>query len=298
MREEKQAWSRRQRRRLRYLAGQIRKDPCVTVEKLKAFGTGLEFIESRSLGGHDLIDRAREGQGYLEPKGLESALLLFGIKPDDASICRNELAYFLTVNALGCLPDQPAPELAKWLEPANRPFPLRNKPREELMGVDGDACRAAIVKRVQEELVPLRELHAQVVREVDEPALLEELQRASILKDEAARRVARCQAEVRATYHRAWRDLVKVLASAEEARRSGCAGDDDGDEDEDKDQEEEAGVAAEAPSEAVVVVDEPAPLSTETDTLPLPAGRGADIPLPDGPERIVAESHRRKCLQK
>ena len=129
-------------------------------------------------------------RGYLEPEGIEGVLLLFGIRPDDASICRNELAYFITLNALGCLPDQPAPDLAKWLEPANRPFPLRDKPREELMGADGDACRAAIVKRVQEELVPLVELHAQVVREVDEPALLEELQRASILEDAAARRVA------------------------------------------------------------------------------------------------------------
>ena len=138
------------------------------MQKLKAFGTGLaHIIRSLELMLIDLGNR-----GYLEPEGIEGVLLLFGIRPDDASICRNELAYVITLNALGCLPDQPAPDLAKWLEPANRPFPLRNKPREELMGVDGDACRAAIVKRVQEELVPLRELHAQVLSEVDEPALL------------------------------------------------------------------------------------------------------------------------------
>ena len=96
----------------------------------------------------------------------------------------------ITLNALGCLPDQPAPDLAKWLEPVNRPFPLRNKPREELMGADADACRAVIVKRIREALIPLRELHARVVKDVDEPALLEALQRASILEDAAARRVA------------------------------------------------------------------------------------------------------------
>ena len=155
------------------------------MQKLKAFGTGLAFI-IRSL---ELMIIDLGNRGYLEPEGIEGVLLLFGIRPDDASICRNELAYFITLNALGCLPDQPAPDLAKWLEPANRPFPLRNKPREELMGVDGDACRAAIVKRVHEELVPLRELEGRVRREIDEPALLEELQRASILKDDAARRV-------------------------------------------------------------------------------------------------------------
>ena len=68
----------------------------------------------------------------------------------------------------------------------------------------------------QEALVPLRELHAQVVRDVDEPSLLEALNRASILNEEAARRVARCQAEVRLTYHRAWRDLAEILETGEE----------------------------------------------------------------------------------
>ena len=136
-------------------------------------------------------------RGYFTPEGLEGVLLFFGMTPDDATICRYELAYTITLNNLGCLPDQPAPDLAKWLEPVNRPFPLRNTPREELMGADADACRAVIVKRLQEELIPLRELHARVVKEVDEPALLEALQRASILEDAAARRVARCLAEVR-----------------------------------------------------------------------------------------------------
>ena len=95
------------------------------------------------------------------------------------------------------------------------------------MGADADACRAVIVNRIRDALIPLRELHDRVVKEVDEPALLEELQRASILEEPAARRVARCLAEVRLTYHRAWRDLVKDLESGDQEGQSGSDPDDE-----------------------------------------------------------------------
>jgi len=42
--ETKDAWHRRQRRRVLYLARQIRKAPWATVQKLKAFGAGVAFI--------------------------------------------------------------------------------------------------------------------------------------------------------------------------------------------------------------------------------------------------------------
>ena len=223
-------------------------------------------------------------------------ILFFGMTPDDATICRYELAYTITLNALGCLPDQPAPDLAKWLEPVNRPFPLRNKPREELMGADADACRAAIVNRIREELIPLRELHARVVREVDEPALLEALQRASILEDAAARRVARCLAEVRMTYHRAWRDLVKDLETGDQEGLSGSNPDDeeegndqDQNEDQDQDQDGEAGVTAEAPAEAVIH-EEPEHPATGADAVPEPGCGEAGEFLPFQPEKIVEQS--------
>ena len=44
VRETKEAWYRKQRRRVRYLARQIRKNPPATVQKLKAFGAGVAFI--------------------------------------------------------------------------------------------------------------------------------------------------------------------------------------------------------------------------------------------------------------
>ena len=231
-------------------------------------------------------------RGYFEPEGVEGVLLFFGMTPDDATICRYELAYTITLNALGCLPDQPAPDLAKWLEPVNRPFPLRNKPREELMGADADACRAVIVKRIREELIPLRELHGRVVKDVDEPALLEALQRASILEDAAARRVARCLAEVRMTYHRAWRDLVKDLETGDQEGLSGSNPDDEkegNDQDQDQDQDGEAGATAEAPAEAVIH-EEPEHPATGADAVPEPGCGEAGEFLPFQPEKIVERS--------
>jgi hypothetical protein len=43
-RDTHEAWRRRQRRRVLYLAHQIRKNPSATVEKLKALGAGVAFI--------------------------------------------------------------------------------------------------------------------------------------------------------------------------------------------------------------------------------------------------------------
>ena len=290
VRETREAWLRKQRRRVRYLAGQIRKDPWGTVEKLKAFGGGVAFIIESF---QNMIDELGN-RGYFKPEGVEGVLLFFGMTPDDATICRYELAYTITLNNLGCLPDQPAPDLAKWLEPVNRPFPLRNKPREELMGADADACRAVIVKRIREELIPLRELHGRVVKDVDEPALLEALQRASILEDAAARRVARCLAEVRMTYHRAWRDLVKDLETGDQEGLSGSNPDDekegnDQDQDQDQDQDGEAGATAEAPAEAVIH-EEPEHPATGADAVPEPGCGEAGEFLPFQPERIVERS--------
>ena len=208
--------------------------------------------------------------------------MMFGMPVDEEENRRNRLAYWITLNTLGCTPEESAAELAKWLEPANRPLPLRDQPIEELMGADAAACRAALVTRLQEAVGELRELEIRVRQETDEPALLEVLQRASILKDDAARRVARCQAEVRATFHRAWRDMVVVLESDEEKGLPEFGVDD---EDNDQDEDGAAGVMAEAPPEAVTR-DEPEPPSMGADAVPEAACGGADEFLPFQPEEL------------
>ena len=112
--------------------------------------------------------------------------------------------------------DTSAAEIAEWLEPANRPEVLRDLPRHELTGVDPDDCRGLLVGLFAEELARLRDLEQRVRREVDEPRWVAALQRASILSDEAARRVTRSHAESRTTFHRALKDLFRTLDRDEE----------------------------------------------------------------------------------
>jgi len=283
VREEKEQWHRKQQRRLRYLTGQIRKKPpCEIVKKLMAFGEGVDFL---AVSFRAMILEINE-RGHLGPEAVECLRLLFGIPLDEDENRRNRLAYWLTLNTLGCTPEESAAELAKWREPANRPLPLRDQPIAELVGADAAACRAALSKRIQEAVDELRELEIRVRKETDEPALLEVLQRASILKDDAARRVARCQAEVRATFHRAWRDLVVVLESDEEKGLPEFGVDD---EDDDQDKDGAAGVMAEAAPEAVTH-DAPEPVSMGADAVPEPASRGNDEFLPFQPEELSDRS--------
>jgi hypothetical protein len=216
---------------------------------------------------------------------------MLGIPEEENENRRNRLAYWLTVNTLGCTPeDEPAAaELAGWLEPANRPLPLRDQPVESFLGADAAACRAALSQRFRQEADALRELHTQVVKDVDEPAMLEVLQCASILKDDAARRVLRAHADVRATFHKAWRDLVTVLESDEEEGLSDFDENDDQNEDNDEDASGGADVTAEAPAEAVIP-EEPAAVSTGEDGVPEPQCGEHDDFLPFQPEKIVEQS--------
>jgi hypothetical protein len=249
-----------------------------------AFGEGVAFLaDSLRAMIHEINER-----GHLCPEAVECVRMMFGIPLDEEENRRNRLAYWLTLQTLGCTPEESAAELTKWLEPANRPLPLRDKPIEELMGADAAACRAALSKRIQEAVDELRELQIRVRKEKDEPALLEVLQRASILKDDAARRVARCQAEVRATFHKAWRDLVTVLETDEEKGLPEF-GVDDEDNDQENDEDGAASVMAEAPPEAVIL-DEPEPLATGVDAGPEPACRGNDEFLPFQPEEFAGQS--------
>jgi hypothetical protein len=283
LREDKEKWRRKQKRRARYLAGQLQKPPSPReiLEEMKAFGAGVGFL----IGSFEALIRELRDRGQLCPKGVKSARLMLGIPEEENENRRNRLAYWLTVNTLGCTPEDEhaAAELAGWLEPANRPLPMRDQPVEEFLGADAAACRAALSQRFRQEANALRELHTQVVKDVDEPALLEVLQCASILKDDAARRVLRAHADVRATFHKAWRDLVLVLESDEEEGLT------DLDDDNDQDQDGEPGVTVEAAAE-VVVPEEPATVSTASDPVSEPACGDPGEFLPFQPEKNVEHS--------
>ena len=107
VREEKEKWHRKQKRRLRYLAGQIRKKPpCEIVKKLMAFGEGVAFLaESFQAMIHEINER-----GQLSPEAVECLRMMFGMPLDEEENRRNRLAYWITLNTLGCTPEESAAE--------------------------------------------------------------------------------------------------------------------------------------------------------------------------------------------
>ena len=212
VREEERTWNRKQQRRLRYLMSKIKTSPGETVGQLKEFGRGVGFLFDSFEG---LIDEVRTW-GHLPPNLAEIALQLCGCTPEPASIRDNPLAYTIQINNLGCTPGVSASDIDSWLEPANRPAALGHRPRHEVMGTGPGECRERLLRLLEVERDRLRDMEERVTREVDHPSLLEALDRASILTEETARRLARSQSEARTTFHRAWKDLVKVLAADRE----------------------------------------------------------------------------------
>jgi hypothetical protein len=113
--------------------------------------------------------------------------------------------------------------------------------------------------------------------------------------------VLRAHADVRATFHKAWRDLVLVLESDEEKDLPGFDDEEEGgeqeknadqdqnlDRDRDQDQDGGAGVTAEAAAEAVVP-EEPVAVSTGSDTVSEPACGDPGEFLPFQPEKNIEQ---------
>ena len=212
VRAEERTWNRKQQRRLRYLTSKIKTSPGETVGELNEFGRGVGFLFDSF---EALIDAVRNW-GYLPPNLAEIALQLGGCTLEPESIRANLLAYTIQINNLGCTPGVPAAVIDSWLEPARRPAALGDRPRQEVMSSNPGECRERLLRALEDERDRLRDLEERVRREIDGPSLLEALDRASILTEETARRLARSQSEARTTFHRAWKDLVKVLAADRE----------------------------------------------------------------------------------
>ena len=253
-REVQRTWRRKQRRRMRYLAGKLRDLPETTREQLKTFGEGVGLL----IQGFEILILELQTHHYLKPEVLEVALMSSGIALGPESIRENVVAYSINLQNLGCSPDVPAAVLAELLEPANRPAALRDRPRDELMPGDPDACRELLLGRFQEELVRLRELDERVRREADEPSLLEALNRASILTEVAARRVARAHAAARTSFHCAWKELVATLKRDREEGPPDSA-DDDGEPAGDEPGAGAAEAAEAAPDAVIIAAPAPAP---------------------------------------
>ena len=212
-----------------------------------------------------------------------------------------ELAYAIQINNLGCTPGVPAAVIDPWLEPAQRPAALRDRPRHELTGADPRDCRERLLAVLEAELDRLRAWQSAMRQEVDLPRLCEALDRASILTEESARRAARSGAEARAMFHRASRELVKTLIQDREdgvGPLSSVPGPLSAGNDAGAGVPEKAAAVEEAanPVTAVAARSEgegagPAgagrPLPTGPDPEPLPARGQEDVLFPSEPENVI-----------
>ena len=200
-------WMRRREERVTGLAQQVHTNPAAAIADLLTFGFGVAWLGTCF---QELIQEA-QSRGHLSEESIQWAVRLYGVNPTPQKIRGDVLAYTITINNLGCNPGVGPKLIEHWLEPARRPVVLRDKPREELMGDDADKCREFLLAELEFELERLRSEEERLEREVDGPSLEEVLKLASILTEEAAKRVARSHGESRATFHRALATLYRTL---------------------------------------------------------------------------------------
>ena len=98
---------------------------------------------------------------------------------------------------------------------------------DEIFGSDADDNRELLVGQLELEVERLQAVAARLERDVDGPRLRAVLERASILTEEAARRVTRSHAEARSSYHRATSALWPLLEREKEQGPPEPADDDD-----------------------------------------------------------------------
>ena len=226
-RDEHHKWKTGQQRKADRLAKQLRGQPQATVQKLQSFGEGTRLMIS---GFEELIEDI-QSQGHLPQDDLELAVCLFGVAPTQEQIRQDAMAYLVYLHNLGCTPGVSSQVVAEWLKPENRPDVLQNMPVDEVFGADADDNRDLLLEVLNTEVERLRALADRLAREVDEPSLVAVLERASILTEEAARRVTRSHAEARTTYHRASTALWPLLDREKEEGSPESVGDDANDND-------------------------------------------------------------------
>ena len=205
--EETQKFHAAEKRKASHLARDLRVQPAATVEKLGAFGEG-----ARSMGliVEDLIDIVRT-EGYLPRESLELGICLQGVAPTREGITQDVTAYGIHLFNLGCTPGVAPAVIEEWLRPENRPDVLQGVPGSEIVGGDADENRDLLLEELEAARDRLYAEAERLSRDVDLPRLVARLERASILTEEAAKRVARSHSEARSTYHRASNALWPLL---------------------------------------------------------------------------------------
>jgi hypothetical protein len=231
--QEARRWLKKQKRRVRYLAGKLNTRPDQAAAQLREFGQGVAFL----IQWHDDSIVEVQSQGCLSPEWLDGVFEVSGCRPGPASVRENPLVYLIHLYNLGCTPGVSPLEIATWLAPSNRPEALRDMPLDHLRAADADHFRGLLVALLQNERDQLLELAKRVDLEVDQPSFRRALNRVSILSDAAARRLAPDRADARLTFPRAFKELIATLERDREKGPPDLPNDDDDSNDHDQDED-------------------------------------------------------------
>ncbi len=203
-RDTKRRWNRRQRDRTNRLVKQLKTDPAAAMAGLLSFARGCLWVIDEF---QSLIDNIKR-RGYLLQEEIEQVIRLYDISPVPEMMSQHIMAYQLYTHHLGCALGVSAETLAAWLAPANRPLEIQDLTDDELVAADAAQALLAIL---ESEVVRLKAEERRIWIEEDGPSLERLLDGASILTEEAARRVGRSHSESRTTFHRGWTALSVTL---------------------------------------------------------------------------------------
>ena len=219
---ERKKWLQQQKRKVTDLVSGLDLRVESTLASLLSFGAGVRWVIR---GFSNLIDVVRS-HGYLTPENLEFGIKLYGVTPTRENMTQRLMPYVINIYNLGSTPGVSPAVIADWLELENRPDELQDWSDDDLVDSDPEINREMLIGEFEREVERLQAIEKQVMEEVDQPSLQNVLDRASILTEADARRVARSHSESRTTYHKAAKDLWPMLEREQEDGLQEAAGDD------------------------------------------------------------------------
>jgi hypothetical protein len=198
---------RRGPRRVKAILKRRPEDGLETLRAMERFSDGCATIASNFRTLRDRI----AARGYLVPDELEMAFLWFGVGSVEESVATHVRGYTLYMLNLRCTPGVPPEEWAARLDRANRPAALLAISDEDLIPADPRVCAerlCAMFENKREEYLAEAD---RLRREVEEPANLRQLKKASILTGADARWASRNYTDARIGFDRAHKALYQTL---------------------------------------------------------------------------------------
>jgi hypothetical protein len=150
-------------------------------------------------------------RGYLVPEEVAIAFLWYGIWPVEESLATHVTGYTLYMLNLRCTPDVAPEEWAARLDPANRPVVLRRISSEDLVPADPRVCAERLSAMFEKKREEYQAEADRLRHDVEEPAYLRKLKKATILTGADARWASRNYTDARIGFDRAHKALYQTL---------------------------------------------------------------------------------------